>query len=536
MRWAKDSLHLFLSGPMGSGKSTVGPRVAEALGLSFRDVDAEIERQAGASVAEVFAREGEGGFRAREREVVAQFVAMPTPQVVALGGGAVVDRASRHSMLQAGVVVTLTASIDELLARTKGDGTRPLLAGGAPRAKLEALLAARADAYAECHATVDTSAASLDEVVTAVRATYERADVVVPLGQRTYRVSIGEGLLGEVPVRLRALSAKQILEVTDDNVVQCVDALGDRSVASHPLNDAEVRRVVLPAGEVHKTVETVAKVWDTGLDAGFDRGAVAVAVGGGVVGDMTGFAAATYMRGIRFVQVPTTVLAMVDSSVGGKTGVDRPQGKNLVGAFHQPEFVICALEVLRSLPEAERVAGLAEVLKSAWLAGEDAVAMMERDAEAVRAGDLGALARAVRMSVQLKAHIVSEDEREGGARRLLNLGHTVGHAIEAAFGYAGLRHGEAVALGMIAAFDVANALGGAVDGPRARLIALLKRLGLPHDLKGYVSAEALKFLKTDKKRAGDYTHFVVPGVPGDTRVVKVQDALISEALAYVLAG
>lgn len=520
---------------MGSGKSTVAPRVAEVLGLPLLDLDASIEAAAGMSIADIFARDGEATFRHLEREAVARVLAMGSPQVVALGGGAVADRSSRHAMLQGGVVVTLTAPMDELLERTQGAGARPLLAGEAPRAKFESLLAARANAYAECHATLDTAKLSVEEVVEAVCATYARADVVVPLGLRTYCVSIGEGLLAEVPARVAALSAKQILEVTDDNVVQHVDALGDREAVAHPLHDAKVRRVVLPAGEVHKTVETVARVWDAGLCEGFDRGALALAVGGGVVGDMTGFAAATYMRGIRFAQVPTTVLAMVDSSVGGKTGVDRPQGKNLVGAFHQPEFVVCALEALRSLPEAERVAGLAEVLKSAWLAGEDAVVMTERDAEALRAGDATAMGRAVRMSVQLKAHIVSEDEREGGVRRLLNFGHTVGHAIEAASGYAGMRHGEAVALGMIAAFDVAAALGDEVQAHRARLIRLLEALGLPHDLRGQVSSEALGFLKTDKKRDGDLTHFVVPGAPGATRIVQVSDALIGDALAYVLS-
>jgi 3-dehydroquinate synthase len=292
-----------------------------------------------------------------------------------------------------------------------------------------------------------------------------------------------------------------------------------------------VIEVVLPPGETAKTVETVARIWDGALEAGIDRRALVVGVGGGVVGDLTAFAASTLLRGLALGQVPTTLLSMVDSSVGGKTGFNRAAGKNLVGTFYQPSFVLCDVETLATLPEAERTAGLAEVVKSAWLEGEDAVAMLEADAELLAAGDRAATVRAVRMSVALKARIVAADETEAGDRMLLNLGHTLGHAIEAASGYRG-RHGEAVALGIVAAMRVAASLGRIGADEAARAEDLLRRLGLPTDLTPHLDDRTFAYVGSDKKRRGGRIHFVLPGRPGACSI----EPLELEALRRALRG
>jgi 3-dehydroquinate synthase len=275
------------------------------------------------------------------------------------------------------------------------------------------------------------------------------------------------------------------------------------------------------AGEEHKTIRTVESIWDSALEAGLDRGSAFLGIGGGVVGDLTGFAAASFLRGVPVGHVPTTLLAMVDSAVGGKTGFDTRHGKNLVGAFHQPKFVLCDTDVLSTLPPRELRAGFAEVVKSAWIAGEDAVAALERDRAALLAGDIAATTAAIRMSVGLKAKVVTEDEREGDYRAVLNLGHTVGHGIEAAAEYTGFLHGEAVALGMVAAFRLARRFGQASAEQAERMTRLLAGIGLPTDLDAALSPKALSFLGSDKKRRGATLTLVLPAEPGQVALCKV---------------
>ncbi len=496
---------VFLSGPMGAGKSTLGRALAERLGARFVDLDSRIEASQGRAVAAIFAEDGEDVFRSIEAESALALLDEP-PAVVALGGGTVVDPRTRRALLERGVLVTLTAAPTVLRDRIGAGSGRPLAAG------LERLLASRAAAYAECHAVVSTDrprAEVLDDLAGLAR----QRSIVVPLGERSYRVELGS--LASLERTVGSISPTSVVVVTDGNVL---DPWGAK-VAK--LLDARVR-VVLDAGEENKTVRAVERIWDASLDASVDRECLLVAVGGGVVGDLTGFAAATLMRGVRFVQVPTTTLAMVDASVGGKTGFDRPQGKNLAGAFHQPQHVLVDIDTLGTLPDEELRSGLAEVVKSAWLDSDEAVAALERDAEALCARDADALASAVHRSVTLKARVVAMDEHEGGRRRILNLGHTVGHAIEAARGYRGIRHGEAVSLGMIAAFRVAARLGDA-RAPRheARLRALLERLGLPVDVGAWWDARSATFIGADKKRRGDEVRFVVPGAPGEVEVVSL---------------
>ena len=325
------------------------------------------------------------------------------------------------------------------------------------------------------------------------QASLKRVDVA--LGERSYRIEIGAGLLDD-PARLAALApGRHVLVVTDANVApnylaRVEAAFAGKRVAAH----------VLPPGEQEKTLGRFGELMSALAALGASRDATLVALGGGVVGDMTGFAAACWMRGVRFVQLPTTLLAMVDSSVGGKTAVDLPEGKNLVGAFHQPAAVIADTATLATLPDRELRAGLAEVLKYGALGDPAFFAWVEANAAALRARDAGALAHAIATSCAMKAGIVARDETETGERMLLNFGHTFGHAIEAEQGFGALVHGEAVAVGMVLAARLSAALGLAPAVDADRLAAVLGALGLPTAMPADLDAEAvLARMRLDKK-------------------------------------
>lgn len=512
---------VFLSGPMGSGKSALGRRVAERLGLPVYDLDALVEASAGCSVREVFTKTGEVAFRALEASTLGQLVDERAPGVVSLGGGTVTNPELRHRLLRVGRLITLHAPLDTLVRRV-GDGhSRPLLAGAETRSRLSALLAARADAYAECHARVSTDG-DFGTAVEATVAALSRDVVVVPLGQRSYPVEVGAG----VQQRLADFARdRRVILVTDANVRPL---WGDKVEGLLRTAGARVTTVTLEPGEAAKHLQSVASIWDAALSAGVDRQALVIGLGGGVVGDMAGFAAATLLRGVDVGHMPTSLLAMVDSSIGGKTGFDTRHGKNLVGAFHQPRFVLADVDVLATLPHEEFRAGLAEVVKSAWIEGEAQVAALEADADGLSDRRQQETTRAIEMSCRMKTRIVTEDEREGGVRAYLNLGHTVGHAIEAAQGYGGLSHGACVSLGMVAATRLATRLGTMDEADAARLVSLLERLGLPTEVDPYLTDATLAYMAADKKRVGDGVKYVVPGAPGHIELRKMSLDKVSE--------
>ncbi len=497
---------------MGAGKSTVAAAVAGQLGTRALDLDACVEQLAGRSISEIFSERGESAFRSLEKEALN---ALPADVgVVSLGGGTVVDDETRQMLLREGILITLTAD-PAVLAKRVGKGEERPLLGGDPQRDLERILRARAAAYAEAHAVIDTGALAPEEIAAEIVTVRNRSPIVVPLGLRTYRVEVGRGTRHHIGLRANEHSAGDAILVFDggDDRPWPADAVRNLTLAGKP--PIEVK---LPGDEAHKNIASVERVWDVALEAEVDRRAIVIGVGGGVIGDLTGFAASTLLRGVALGQIPTTLLAMVDSSVGGKTGFNRPRGKNLVGTFYQPKFVLCDVETLSTLPSEERIAGLAEAVKSAWLDSEQSVAMLEQDAEALIAGDADATMRAVRMSILLKSRIVHEDEHESGRRMLLNLGHTVGHGLEAASDYRGIRHGEGVALGMIAAMRVSDRLGRGRREETVRLTRLLGRLGLPIDLDERLNSRALGFIGSDKKRRGERIHFVIPRLPGQTEI------------------
>jgi len=318
--------------------------------------------------------------------------------------------------------------------------------------------------------------------------------VRIDLGPRSYPILIGSGLLGQPAVLMEAIAARDILVVTSETVGPLYLAAVLRGLAGK-----RVGSVTLPDGERFKTLETLGAVFDALVAQRLNRDACVVALGGGVVGDMAGFAAACYQRGVDYVQVPTTLLAQVDSSVGGKTGVNHPGGKNLIGAFHQPRAVISDMATLATLPVRELRAGLAEVVKYGLIGDLEVLGWIERNTQPLLALDPEALAHAVRRSCEIKARIVAADEREHGQRALLNLGHTFGHAIETAAGYGQWLHGEAVAVGMVLAADLSHRLGWLAQADVERLRALLERIGLPAKAPAIGAGRALELMGMDKK-------------------------------------
>ncbi len=351
--------------------------------------------------------------------------------------------------------------------------------------------------------------------------------VPIELGDRSYPINIGTGLLGDASTWTQVPRAAQGLIVTNTTVAPLYAAVLERAIE---VRHDQVHVVVLPDGEAHKNWQTLNLIFDALLQHGCDRKTVLYALGGGVVGDMTGFAAASYMRGVPFVQVPTTLLAQVDSSVGGKTGINHPLGKNMIGAFYQPRLVVCDLDTLQTLPVREFSAGLGEVIKYGPIADTDLLDWIEANMGRLVRRETAALAHAVRRSCEIKACVVGQDERESGLRAILNFGHTFGHAIEAGLGYGEWLHGEAVGCGMVMAMQLSQRLG-LVDGAWVeRVTALLRQAGLPTVGPGLGADRYLELMRVDKKAEAGQIRFVVIDRPGSATVRTVPDTLVREVI------
>jgi 3-dehydroquinate synthase len=350
--------------------------------------------------------------------------------------------------------------------------------------------------------------------------------IEVDLGNRSYPIFIGAGAMGLTAEFAKAIPARDVLLVTNTTVGPLYAAKLKEALA--PRRCVEVS---LPDGEVHKTLANISRLLDVLIANRFARDACVVALGGGVVGDMAGFAAACYQRGIAFVQVPTTLLAQVDSSVGGKTGVNHPGGKNLIGAFHQPAAVFADTDALSTLPDRELRAGLAEVLKYGLIMDAEFFDWLEAHAAKLLARDTAALTHAIKRSCQIKAEIVTRDEREQGERALLNLGHTFGHAIESATNYTTWLHGEAVAVGMLLATDVSQRLGWVKPTDVARVERVLRSLGLPTDVRAISATTLAENMKIDKKVAAGRIRLVLLQAIGKSIVTgDYDDAALRETL------
>ena len=552
------SANIILTGFMGTGKSSIGREVAARAGRPFVDLDDLIVERAGKPIPDIFAQDGEPAFRALEAAVCAEMAA-PAGRVIATGGGAVVDPANREALAAGGTLICLDADPAAILARVGHEQDRPMLAGEDRRSRITALLIQRAGAYAAIPHHLDTThlsipaaaervlgiAAGLPEgghrliirlrAVSMSRATQAemkmkpsafiraRPRPIFGLGEQGsgggYDVLVAEGLLAQAGRRIAEAGLKpgRCAVVTNPTVsehhlptlIAALTAVGFEPVV-----------LQVPDGEQFKTLATVADLYAGLAEAKLARGEPVIALGGGVIGDMAGFVAATWLRGVPFVQIPTSLLAMVDASVGGKVAVDLPQGKNLVGAFKQPELVLIDPALLATLPAAEFHSGLAEVLKAGIIgdaalfnflatgieASADSSDPRERPAEASNPAEK-TLTAIIADAVRVKARIVERDPFELGDRAWLNLGHTFGHALELISGYT-LRHGDGVSLGTIAAAELSAALGACDAALPARIRSAVERLGLPAR-HAFDPAAALAAMGTDKKRRGRSLRFVL---------------------------
>ncbi len=333
-----------------------------------------------------------------------------------------------------------------------------------------------------------------------------RDHVSVPIGDRSYEILIGNGLLGDAETYSTLPTGSSAVIVSNDTVGPLYAAR-----LKHALQGrfGSVQLIELPDGEAHKNWQTLNRIFDAMLSAACDRKTVVFALGGGVVGDMAGFAAACYMRGVPYVQVPTTLLAQVDSSVGGKTAINHPLGKNMIGVFNQPLLVVADLDVLKTLPEREFIAGLAEVIKYGPIADAAFLDWIEANLEALKAREPKAVAHAVKRSCEIKAWVVAQDERETGLRAILNFGHTFGHAIEAGLGYGEWLHGEAVGCGMVMAADLSACMGLIEHAHAARLVRLVERAGLPVRAPKLGVPRYLQLMRVDKKADDGEIRFVL---------------------------
>jgi shikimate kinase/3-dehydroquinate synthase len=478
---------LVFVGFMGAGKSSAARTVAAELGVQALDSDRELERELGEPLESFFDREGEAAFRAREEELVLRLLERPLSPVLALGGGAVGSEAVRQA-LGRHTVVHLEVESEAAWRRASGKG-RPL---ARERDRFDQLHHDRRALY-EAVADAVLPPSERDTPRRALPALLALRNA--PEGTRLVWASADSG---DYPVFLgRGLIASGFFHPQDGRRFVVTDEHVDRR---HRV-DCEARIVVL-AGEEHKSIHSAELVLRQLAQAGAERGDLVVAVGGGVVGDLGGFCAAVYQRGMRHVQMPTTVVAQVDSAYGGKTGVDLPEGKNYVGAYHQPAAVMCDPAALDTLPPEEAAAGYAEVLKSALIAGGTLWSRVRQG------GPIDA--QIIQGCLRTKLAVVAEDERDEGRRQVLNLGHTVGHAIEAATGYSRYRHGEAVGIGLLVALRLSGR-----DALRREVAGLLESHGLPLAFVGASVDDVLTLVERDKKRAGGRVPFVLIETPGD---------------------
>lgn len=522
---------LILNGFMATGKSTVGALVARTTGRPFIDLDRAIESEAGVSIENLFATRGEAAFRALEHACLERVLSEATQAaqapVIAVGGGALLSRAMRLRALDECVVVTLEGAPAVLARRAQRQGQRPLLSGPNPEQRVSELLALRAPAYAEAHARISCES-PIEAVAAAVREIWSRDELAVGAGEASYGVQTGSGFASG---RIGALVAQSpVCVLVSDKTVSALHAAPIE--AALRATGTRLLRVDLEPGEAHKNIASIEGIWQAALEGGADRKATFIGLGGGVVTDMTGFAASTWLRGVRWVGIPTTMLSMVDASVGGKTGVDLASAKNAVGAFWQPSGVLCDVHYLSTESARGFISGLAEVVKTALIGDPALFALLEDNAEQVVARDADLTAEIVRRSIRVKARIVSFDQRESGLRATLNLGHTVGHALEAQAGFSALTHGEAVSLGLVAALRLGEALGQTPRDLSERTLTLLQRLGLPASLAGQPLAEAATLVGHDKKRAGSNVNFVFARGIGR---VETQSIALSELRTRVLA-
>lgn len=504
---------IFLYGPPGSGKSTIGRVLAANLDSPFFDLDNEIENEAKKPVWKIFSDEGEAAFRQHETRALNQ-IAGRTTAIIALGGGALLSKVNREIVEANGRVVVLDAPIDVMVERLETDpNQRPLLTGDL-REKLANLMASRADHYASFPYHVDTGIADAEKAAWEVQihlGTFhvKGSDTGGAGSACAYDVSIQPGLLEVTGFEMAARGwTGPVALVTDDNVGPLY---AEQVMNSLRKSGFPTQMLQIPAGEDFKTIHTINLLWEFFLSNELDRSSTVVALGGGVVSDLAGFAAATYLRGIRWVCLPTSLLSMADASIGGKTGADLPSGKNLIGAFHAPSLVLTDPGVLATLPAREFRGGMAEVIKHGIISDpllfEACQKLSELPEENIHNSTMTPI---IRRAIATKVKVIEQDPLEQNIRAILNAGHTIGHAIELASNFR-LSHGEAVSIGLVVETRMAEEMGVAETGLTEKISRVLAGVGLPVEFPADLNREMVeKAIFRDKKRAGNGVKFALP--------------------------
>ncbi len=523
--------NLIITGFSGTGKSLVAKEVARGLKWDFLDTDDEIVKQTGKPIAEIFRQDGEDKFRELERETIRK-VCQQKQTVIAIGGGAIVDPQNYELLAKTGLIVCMEAKPKTIYERLFREAAyspetevRPLLANDNPLERIRQLKASRQPYYANVDWTINTDNLNIsqvaEEVIRALRllrrtlhhfgplpsrerklGSQRESDddiaCMVETGTQTYPVSVGYGLLDKLGEKMKptALSGRATV-ISDGNVFSFYGSKVEGS-----LKDAgfAVNSFVVPPGEETKNMDYANKIYDFLVEHRAERDDIIIALGGGMIGDLAGFVAATFLRGMPWIQVPTSLVAMVDASIGGKVGVNHPEGKNLIGAFYQPNMVLADPQTLITLPQRELTSGWAEVIKHGVILDEEFVQFLESNVNKLTKLGSELLTRAIARSAAIKAQVVSQDEKEReGKRTILNYGHTIAHGLEAATQYKRFLHGEAVAIGMVGAAKLSQRLGLLSSDTVERQRYLLQKFGLSTGFSGLDLTEIERAMELDKK-------------------------------------
>lgn len=542
--------NIILVGMMGAGKTTIGKALAGYTGKQFFDCDHEIQERTGVKIPVIFEIEGESGFRKRESQALQELV-RKNNIILATGGGAVLSFENRRLLKQNGTVVYLRASVNDLYRRTRYDKNRPLLQTNDLRGKLVELFEQRDKLYQEAaHIIIDTGKQNIRSLIKdltkrlasfeTTHSTYTQnlmrtitVDFSSASEARNYPIHIGNNILNQTDLIVSCLQQKHVAIVSNTTVAPLYldklrSALEEKGVRSIP--------IILPDGEAYKNWETLNLIFDALLKNHCERTTTILALGGGVIGDLTGFAAATYLRGAPFIQIPTTLLAQVDSSVGGKTGINHPLGKNMIGAFYQPRMVLADSATLDTLPGRELRAGLAEIIKYGLIRDPAFFDWLEQNMQRLLARDPVMLNEAIQRSCENKAEIVAADEKESGVRALLNLGHTFGHAIENGMGYGVWLHGEAVAAGTIMAAELSRRMKLINEVDVARIRKIFVQAELPVAAPRLAPEKYLELMALDKKVSAGKARFILLNRIGEAVMrADIPPALITETLTACMA-
>jgi len=518
MRRQKVNNNIALIGFSATGKSTVAKKVAEGLNWDFVDTDDEVVRLSGKAIPEIFEHDGEDKFRQLEREALRQ-ACRKEKTVIAAGGGAIVEPGNQELLLETSIIVCLEARAETIYQRLLRDTlyssnpvVRPLLAGDNPLERIKQLKASRQPYYAIADWTVHTDNLTLEEVSQEVirgwrYANYRREDggrfVETDLACKVetvtghYPVFVGWGLLDKLGEKMRQAGLSGTAIIISDETVFSI--YGSRVKRILETGGFVVNCCLVPPGEAMKNIDQAVKIYDFLIEHYVERNDVIVALGGGMVGDLAGFVAATFLRGLPWLQVPTSLMAMADASIGGKVAIDHRRGKNLIGAFYQPRLVLADIQTLATLPRCELISGWAEVIKYGLILDAEFFKLLEVNAEDLISLTPDITSKVITRSANIKAQVVAEDERETGKRIILNYGHTIAHGLETATKYERFLHGEAVAIGMMGAAKLSQRLGLLSQKAVECQKTLLEKFHLPVGCSGVKLPDVLAAMELDKK-------------------------------------